>query len=223
MATYPLVQLGSTQNAQKIRYLCVAGTDRVVRYSVDDPTILDASMSPSDKRLSIHLCFDRRVNFKRKFLNDLFPGKYLNQSYHTLVFSFVELKLPDYLLTENADQFNTEIKSVSKGNVMESSVYMSKNKKEKKSSANGYNQQRDEIATDAFNQSSITSGWFISFWERILHAASPLGAALLKKKLAFHYLSMGRNLRENLNYELEEAKKQEEIEYKPPHDPNTYT
>lgn len=163
VSTYPLVQLGSTQNAQKIRYLCVAGTDRVVRYSVDDPTILDASMSPSDKRLSIHLCFDRRVNFKRKFLNDLFPGKYLNQSYHTLVFSFVELKLPDYLLTENADQFNTEIKSVSKGNVMESSVYMSKNKKEKKSSANGYNQQRDEIATDAFNQSSITSGWFISF------------------------------------------------------------
>jgi hypothetical protein len=49
-----------------------------------------------------------------------------------------------------------------------------------------------------------------------------LAAALLKQRLAFHYLTMGKQMRGNIEYELQEAQKQQEIDYQSPYDAATY-
>ncbi len=49
-----------------------------------------------------------------------------------------------------------------------------------------------------------------------------LAAALSKQRLAFHYLTMGKQMRDNIEYELQEAQKQQEIDYQSPYDAATY-
>ncbi|CAF4462031.1 unnamed protein product [Rotaria magnacalcarata] len=75
---FPLIQLNATDKSPRIKYFCVA----------------DTSIPPNEQLVSIQLSFENKVNFKHKFLNNLFP----------------DLKLSDYLLIANGDLFNEEIK-----------------------------------------------------------------------------------------------------------------
>jgi len=72
---YPLVQIQTTDNSSKIEYLCVAGNALVYVNHINRLYILDTSKSSAEKLVSIHLCFAKKVNFKRKLLNHLFQGK----------------------------------------------------------------------------------------------------------------------------------------------------
>jgi hypothetical protein len=153
---YPFVQLNSTEKSTKIQYLCVAGNICIVLNSTDELKILDSPSASPDKRVSIHLCFQRKVNFKHKFLNDLFPGKNLNRAFRIRVSRLIDLKTSDYLLVVNGDQFNAEIKSVAKGSYIESSSYLAK--KEKSTFIDAYRQKQDEVATAAFAEKSLASG-----------------------------------------------------------------
>jgi hypothetical protein len=78
---YPLVQLNTTENLSKIQYLCIAGNVLINMNNNSRLSILDKSTSSNEKLVSIHLCFQKKVNFKHKFLNHLFPGKNLNLTY----------------------------------------------------------------------------------------------------------------------------------------------
>jgi hypothetical protein len=49
-----------------------------------------------------------------------------------------------------------------------------------------------------------------------------LAIAVLKKTLSFDYLIGGKNMRDNIEYELQLAKKQNEIEYRPVYDSTTF-
>ncbi|CAF1503700.1 unnamed protein product [Rotaria magnacalcarata] len=120
---YPLVQLSTIQNSSKIQYLCVA----------------DTSTSSNEKLVSMHLSFEKKVNFKHKFLNHLFP----------------DLKISDYLFLTNGDHFNAEIKSSSQGRYIESSIYTSK--KEKNAPTDVYRQKQKNAASAALKQESLPS------------------------------------------------------------------
>ncbi|CAF1323609.1 unnamed protein product [Rotaria sp. Silwood1] len=120
---YPFVQLTTTENLSKIQYLCIA----------------DTSTSSNEKLISIHLCFQNKVNFKHKFLNHLFPG----------------LKRSDYLLATNGDQFNAEIKLLANGKYIESSVYIPK--KQKTVLTDAQRKKQVDVACAVFKQESVPS------------------------------------------------------------------
>lgn len=74
-AIYPFVQSNRNDIVPKIRYLCVAGNIPIDLNRISRLQLLDTSKSSTDHFISIHLSFERTVNFKRKFLNHLFAGK----------------------------------------------------------------------------------------------------------------------------------------------------
>ncbi|CAF3977159.1 unnamed protein product [Rotaria sp. Silwood1] len=168
---YPFVQLTTTENLSKIQYLCIA----------------DTSTSSNEKLISIHLCFQNKVNFKHKFLNHLFPG----------------LKRSDYLLATNGDQFNAEIKLLANGKYIESSVYIPK--KQKTVLTDAQRKKQVDVACAVFKQESV-----------------PSAAAILRESLPYEYLTFGKQMRGNIEYELQQAKKQKRMEYKPIYDPTTF-
>ncbi|CAM4961641.1 unnamed protein product [Rotaria socialis] len=120
---FPLIQLNTTDKSPRIKYLCVA----------------DTSISPNEQLVSIQLSFENKVNFKHKFLNNLFP----------------DLKLSDYLLIANGDLFNEEIKSLSQERYIESSVRSSK--KQKSSFKDYYRKKQQEAASNALKQPSLAN------------------------------------------------------------------
>ncbi|CAF2038053.1 unnamed protein product [Rotaria magnacalcarata] len=120
---FPLIQLNATDKSPRIKYLCVA----------------DTSISPNEQLVSIQLSFENKVNFKHKFLNNLFP----------------DLKLSDYLLIANGDLFNEEIKSLSQERYIESSVRSSK--KQKSSFKDYYREKQQEAASTALKQPSLAN------------------------------------------------------------------
>ncbi|CAF4507593.1 unnamed protein product, partial [Rotaria sp. Silwood2] len=168
---YPFVQLTTTEDSSKIQYLCIA----------------DTSTSSNEKLISIHLCFQNKVNFKHKFLNHLFPG----------------LKRSDYVLTTDGDQFNAEIKLLANGKYIESSVYIPK--KEKNMLTDAQRKKHADVACAVFKLESV-----------------PSAAAILKESLPYEYLTFGKHMRGNIEYELQEAKKQKRMEYRPIYDPTTF-
>ncbi|CAF2136736.1 unnamed protein product [Rotaria magnacalcarata] len=120
---FPLIQLNTTDKSPRIKYLCVA----------------DTSISPNEQLVSIQLSFENKVNFKHKFLNNLFP----------------DLKLSDYLLIANGDLFNEEIKSLSQERYIESSVRSSK--KQKSSFKDYYREKQQDTASTALKQPSLAN------------------------------------------------------------------
>ncbi|CAF4555216.1 unnamed protein product [Rotaria sp. Silwood2] len=50
----------------------------------------------------------------------------------------------------------------------------------------------------------------------------PSAAAILKESLPYEYLTFGKHMRGNIEYELQEAKKQKRMEYRPIYDPTTF-
>ncbi|CAF4182638.1 unnamed protein product, partial [Adineta steineri] len=178
--TYPLVQLDAKAATPKTQYLCIA----------------DTSKTSNENLISIHLCFQNKVNFKHKFLNHLFP----------------DLKKSDYLSLLNGDPFNAEIKLLSKGKYIESSIYSAKKessiyspKKEKFASNKDYHVKQEEVADAAFRQESFASA-----------------VAIVKNNLKFEYLVRGKPIRDNIEYELQMKKKQKTMEYKPFYDSTTF-
>lgn len=75
VSRYPLVQMNTTGNQPKVQYLCVAGNILARTNDGRRPPILEIPTSSNEKSVSIHLCFQNKVNFKHKFLNHLFPGR----------------------------------------------------------------------------------------------------------------------------------------------------
>ncbi|CAF4109874.1 unnamed protein product, partial [Adineta steineri] len=169
--TYPLVQLDTKETTPKTQYLCIA----------------DTSKSSNENLIAIHLSFQKKVNFKHKFLNHLFPG----------------LKKSDYLSLPNGDPFNAEIKLLSKGKYIESSIYSPKT--EKFASNKDYHVKQEEVADAAFRQESFASA-----------------VAIMKNNLKFEYLVRGKPIRDNIEYELQMKKKQKTMEYKPFYDSTTF-
>ncbi|CAF4526333.1 unnamed protein product [Rotaria socialis] len=102
-------------------------------------TVENSSISPNEQLVSIQLSFENKVNFKHKFLNNLFP----------------DLKLSDYLLIANGDLFNEEIKSLSQERYIESSVRSSK--KQKSSFKDYYRKKQQEAASNALKQPSLAN------------------------------------------------------------------
>ena len=49
-----------------------------------------------------------------------------------------------------------------------------------------------------------------------------LAVAIVRNNLKFEYLVRGRQIRENIDYELEMAKKQKTMEYKPIYDSSSF-
>ncbi|CAF1479038.1 unnamed protein product [Rotaria sordida] len=49
-----------------------------------------------------------------------------------------------------------------------------------------------------------------------------LAAAILRESLPYEYLTFGKQMRGNIEYELQQAKKQKRMEYKPIYDPTTF-
>jgi hypothetical protein len=45
----------------------------------------------------------------------------------------------------------------------------------------------------------------------------------MKQSLSFSYLTMGKQMRSSIEYELREAEKKQEIDYKSPYDATSYT
>jgi hypothetical protein len=78
---YPFIQLNAIEKSTKIQYLCVAGNVLVYINHMSKLRVLDTSKSTNEKLISIHLCFAKKVNFKHKFVNHIFPGKYSKLMY----------------------------------------------------------------------------------------------------------------------------------------------
>lgn len=70
----------------------------------------------------------------------------------------LDLELTDYQLRVGSDQFNEEIKSSSNGRFIESSVYAIEREK-KGSRFIGQRLKNDQVAVQAFNQSTIVKGY----------------------------------------------------------------
>ena len=66
------------------------------------------------------------------------------------------MKLSDYLLVTNADQFNAEIKSSAKDKYIQSSIYAGKG--EKKQLIEDYREKQREAAKTAFKFDSLNDG-----------------------------------------------------------------
>jgi hypothetical protein len=163
---YPLIQLNTTTNAQKLSYICAAGNVLIHMNNINRLYILDTSTPSSGKFLSLHLCFEKKVNFKHKFLNNIFPGKDLSRTYPIGISCSIDLKISDYLLVVNGDEFNAEIKLLAKQRYIESTMYMPKKgnssfKKGKYGLSDGYRQKQSDIASTAFNQESLPGGLII--------------------------------------------------------------
>lgn len=120
----------------------------------------------------------------------------------------------------NGDQFNAEIKLLAKGKYIESSIYTSK--KGKNELIDVHRHKQCEVASVAFKQESLPNGLMIYLCKSSLEDFSFLAVAILKETLPFEYLTLGKQMRNNIEYELQLAKKQNEIEYKPVHDSTTF-
>ncbi|CAF4653768.1 unnamed protein product [Rotaria sp. Silwood1] len=166
--------------------------------------VANTSKSPNEKLVSIHLCFAKKVNFKHKFLNYLFQ----------------DLKISDYLHGTNGDQFNNEIKLLANGRYIESSIYTAK--KEKFASADDYRKKQEDVAAAAFEQESFTGGLVIYLRIYSLKDVFFLAVAIVKNNLKFEYLVRGKQIRDNIEYELQMIKKQKTMEYKPVYDPSSF-
>ncbi|CAF1689635.1 unnamed protein product, partial [Adineta ricciae] len=119
---FPLIQIAPTHDLTKIRYLCVA----------------DTSKSAGEKLISIHISFARKVNFKHKFLNHLFPN----------------VGSGEYLYVTNGDRFNEEMKLLANGKYIESSIYTCK---KENFASDDYRKKQEDVATVAFEQESFNS------------------------------------------------------------------
>ena len=105
---------------------------------------LETTSLSNEKLISIHLCFQKKVNFKHKFLNH---------------FLRIDLELIDYFYGPNPDIFNAEIKQLSNGRYIESSNYTSKKVKNRMNDIYRYKQAN--IASTAFQQDSLPKGTFV--------------------------------------------------------------
>ena len=85
---YPLVQLNRSGDVSKILYLCVAGNVCINLNHLSRFQILVTSKSSNENLISIHLCFENKVNLKHTFLTDPFPGKDLNLTYRARMNTF---------------------------------------------------------------------------------------------------------------------------------------
>ncbi|CAF1284140.1 unnamed protein product [Adineta ricciae] len=142
---FPLIQIAPTNDLTKIRYLCVAGSIRVV-------------------------------------LNYVGSG--------------------EYLYVTNGDRFNEEMKLLANGKYIESSIYTCK---KENFASDDYRKKQEDVATAAFEQESFNSA-----------------VDIVKKNLKFEYLVRGKQIRENIDYELRTAKKRQAMEYAPPHDVSSF-
>jgi hypothetical protein len=120
----------------------------------------------------------------------------------------------------DGDQFNDEIKLLSNERYIESRIYTAK--KDKFASTDDYRKKQDDVARACFEQESFTSGLLI--YLRIYSSENifVLAVAIVRNNLKFEYLVRGRQIRENIDYELELAKKQKTMEYKPIYDPSSF-
>ena len=116
----------------------------------------------------------------------------------------------------NAHEFNAEIKSLAKDRYIENSTYMCK--KGKITSHDGDCEKKDNAAVDAYAKDSVFAGSIIFLRKTSLENFSILAGRALKRHLPFHYLVSGHLMRNNIEYELDLAKKQEEMDYKPMYD-----
>ncbi|UJR24340.1 hypothetical protein I4U23_005717 [Adineta vaga] len=114
-----------------------------------------------------------------------------------------DLKISDYLHVTTSDEFNEQIKLSANGKYLESSIYTIK--KEKFASNDDYRKRQDDVAGAAFEQNSFNST-----------------VSIVKNNLRFEYLVRGQQIRNNIEYELELAKKQKRMEYKPIYDPSSF-
>lgn len=123
----------------------------------------------------------------------------------------------------NGDDFNAEIKLLSKEKYIESSIYIPK-KQKKNAFFEAYRDKQNEAACAAFEEKSFSSGFFDLIFMLITCKIFFffLAVAMLKNILPFDYLITGKQMRNNIEYELQLARKQEEIEYKPVYDPASF-
>ena len=134
--------------------------------------------------------------------------------------SFVDLSLPNYSFNVNADRFNVDMKSSSNGKYIESSEYLCK--KESGRWNDNYRAKQSEVASAAFNQESLTTGSINVRKTLHLSTRSLLAATIVKDNLPFEYLIWGAQMRKNIDHELQLARKQKEVDYKPFHDPTSF-
>jgi len=120
----------------------------------------------------------------------------------------------------NGDQFNDEIKLLANGRYIESTIYTAK--KDKFTSTDDYRKKQDDVAGACFEQESFTNGLMIYLRICSLENVFFLAVAIVRNNLKFEYLVRGRQIRENIDYELEMAKKQKTMEYKPIYDPSSF-
>lgn len=176
------------------------------------------------------------MNFKHKFLNNLFPSKDLKVTYPIWISFSIDLKLEDYLLVANADEFNAEIKLLAKEKYIESSMYISKKKsyiessvcistkksytfgKKRNLPTDDYRSKQTDIASAVFQQESLPNGLIIYLSKSSSENFSFWAVAILKESLPFEYLISGNQMRNNIEYELQSAKKQRAIDYNPLYD-----
>ncbi len=120
----------------------------------------------------------------------------------------------------NGDQFNAEIKLLAKEKYIESSIYTPK--KEKNILSDIYRQKQGDIASVVFKQESLPRGLMIYLCKSSLENFSFLAIAVLKQRLPFEYLTFGNQMRNNIEYELQLAKKERENEYHPMYASTTF-
>ena len=84
-STYPVERLNDTSNLPKIQYLCCAGKEIVHHIDGVNGTLSETSSSIIDNTISVHLTFTKKVNFKHKFIDHIFPGKCQQMSYSYII------------------------------------------------------------------------------------------------------------------------------------------
>ena len=180
-------------------------------------------MNIQKKRASIKIIKNvtlKKINFEQKFLHHLFPSKNLNLTYLVCTFYSIGLTKSDYLYVTNGDRFNTEIKSLSDGRYIETSMYTAK--KDITVLTDSYCKKQTDVTSNLFKQESVSCGKIIYLCKLFLEKFSFLAAVTLKDKLSYEYLTLGKQMRGNLDYELLQAKKQKQIDYKALYDSTTY-
>ena len=131
------------------------------------------------------------------------------------------LTTADYLGHHNGDQFNLEMKRSLHGQFMESSRYISK--RGSKLFIQADRLKYAGIATAAFHEKSLAKGRMLSFCVVAVDLVHLFPAALLlKENLPFEYLTTGKQMRTNIDYELNCARKRSELDYQSMFDPTTF-
>ena len=135
----------------------------------------------------------------------------------------IDLKVSDYLLTANEEDFNAEIKTKSLGKCVETSIYaQTKGKGEKRKRPNDeYRQKQNDIAEAVFKQDSLPKGYnFIVLY--YFNENYFLAISIIKSNIPFDYLISGDQMRNNVEYELQMARRQNEVDFVPLYDPVSF-